>query len=249
MINLHDITKLFGLSLFCIPNNVILISNIFLTNYCNDPNGNHLNWFSDLINQILTSPITLEVYGFYGIASNNSYKDKMVQSIKFIGYKSLCNIDMENFLIHNIVDIHELLSHLIDHNNKCFKRFETGFQGEFFITLFEYNNILNKTFYPEFFIITLFRRYIEIIISAYNGEETGINLVKDSSNILLKFLKEDDQINSFTCKEKTLYYIKKLYKIINEEEIFKNLYQKICLLWEEIQQDECFNNLIIPIQK
>ena len=59
MINLHEVTKLFGLSLFCEPNNVVLISDIFLTNYCNDPNGNHLQWFSDLIKQILTIHIKL----------------------------------------------------------------------------------------------------------------------------------------------------------------------------------------------
>lgn len=243
--SLKDITNYFGHYIFNTPYNVLLISDTILSNYHNDPNGNHITWFTDLINQILSNPIELEINSFYGMASNTSNKEKMVLFLRFIGSKSLCLIPVEIFLIYNIHNIHLLLSYFINHENNCFlDTMGVGFQGEFFLKSFKYDDILNENFNPIFYIITLYRRYIELITTSYKGEESGINLVKDSGKILYKFFNEDGNLNSFNKKNKEIiiHYIKILYKIIIEEEVFKELYKKIKRLWREIAT-KSFNSL------
>jgi hypothetical protein len=234
---LKDITLTFGYYVFNCPYNVLLISDTILGSYCNHPNGNHSIWFKDLISQILSNRIEFEISSFYGMASTYSNNPKMVFFIRFIGLQSLCLIPMEIFLIHKIPYLHLLLSYFIDPANCCFlDTANTGFQGEIFLRSFRYNDILNTHFNPMLYIITLYRRYIEIIVQTHHGEESGINLVKDSVKVLSNFIQDENELNSFdkTNKETILGYIKKLYKIINEEQVFKELYNKIQLLWTEI---------------
>lgn len=236
-VSLEDITLTFGYYIFNYPYNVLLISDTILGSYCNHPNGNHSVWFTDLISQLLSNPLELEINSFFGMASTSSNREKMVFFIRFMGLQSLCIIPMEIFVIHKIPHIHLLLSHFIDHKNNCFlNTTNTGFQGEIFLKSFRYDDTLNKNFNPIFYIITLYRRYIELIVQSHRGEESGINLVKESSKVLYNFFDKENELNSFnkTNKELILIYIKKLYKIITEEQVFKELYNKIESLWSEI---------------
>jgi len=237
-----------GSQLFLNPVNVIVISNFILGSYCNDQgNNNSLKWFDEMITNILTHPVQFKISGYFGMSTNYSKKEKPVLFIKLFG-NILCEISLEQFLKYSIPRIHESIQYLIRPENKCFLQINNdGLKGEFFIEFFQNNHLLNDIFEPSFIIITLYRRYIELIIPIFQGEESPtINEIKNLSNILGNFLVSQKLEPSFSEEKKLKINndLKKLYNILTDSNA-QNIYINLSNLWTE-KANECwdlFNNI------
>lgn len=232
-----------GSHLFLHPVNVIVISNFILGSYCNDQgNNNSLKWFDEMITNILTNPVQFKISGYFGMATNYSKKEKAVLFIKLFG-NTLSEVSLEQFLKYSIPRIHEFIQYLIRPENKCFLQINNeGLKGNFFFEFFQYNHLLNDLFEPSFIIITLYRRYIELTIPIFKGEESPtINEIRNLSHILDHFLMNQKLEPSFSEEKKIKITndLKKLYHILTDSNAL-NIYVNLTKLWEE-KASECFN--------
>jgi len=232
------------------PVNVFLCSTHILGSYWNDysnNNNNGLKWFDDIITNILISPVQFEVSGYFGMATNYSKKEKAVLCFKLFG-NILCQISLELFLKESIPKIHEIFQYLINPLNKCFLfiNCNDSLKGEFFLSCFQYNQILNDLFEPSFYIIILITRYIELVITSFKGEES--NIIRESikiSVILEKFL-FSNETTGYNLKGiylesqiKRIYNdLNKLYNILKDSITAQNLYKNLIILWKE-KAEEC----------
>jgi len=249
--NINNILKLktylFGHFIYLYPCNVVVICEYLLTSYCNDPFGTGFEWFEDLINNILLNSVNFKVFGYFGMASNTSKQEKFTLFLKFIGKKQ-CFIPLEYFLVKNIPYIHEIVSDLINYENNGFLNIETkGLKGEIVLNLFKYDNELNKIIYPSIYIITLIRRFIEMIIMVYTNEisidNSSIYEIKKISKILEKFVNEGSgkDLNSFPLQKRIIKRdLIEIIRILDESIEISELYNKITILWNKIAS-ECFS--------
>ena len=224
-----ELTLKLGLELFLNVHNVLLNTDYILYNYKNDPNGSSFEWFHDLILNIVKNPVNLMLYGYIGTSTLYNHNEKFVLYIRFVG-DNLCTIPLEYYLNNTIPHIHELISKLINPKCELFYEKYTGTEGGITIKRFKYNSILNDIYYPSIYIITLCRRYIELILQAYHGDESCINIIKNVSIILKKAM---DLHKSSMIKE--LYndiYI--LYCIIVDSVSCLEIYEKIEIQWTVI---------------
>lgn len=236
--------------LYLNPMNVFLSSSYILGSYWNDHynNNNGLTWFDDILTNILISPIQFEVSGYFGMATNYSKKEKAVLCFKLFG-NILCQISLELFLKEQIPKIHEIFQYLINPVNKCFLfiNCNDSLRGEFFLSCFQYNHILNDLFEPSFYIIILITRYIELVITSFKGKESNIIIESTKISLILEKFLFNYETNGYSLKElylesqiKRIFNdLNKLYDILKNSITAQQLYSNLIKLWEE-KADECF---------
>lgn len=227
-LNLTEKIKLLGIYVFYNPYYVLSISDYLLSNYCNDPEGTTIEWVEDLILNIIENNINFTILGYFGMASNYSKKEKVVLFLKFFG-NELCLIPLEYFYNNNLEKIHQYLDLILKPENECFEINSKGLKGEFFFESFKYKKILDNLFLSSFYIITITRRYIEILIETHKGEETTINFIKKLIEIIKKVL-------NTKLKEIDESFIKKLLTVMSSNYILSELYINLSNLWTEIAE-------------
>lgn len=227
-LKLTEKITLLGIYVYYNPFYVLSISDYLLSNYCNDPEGTTIEWYEDLVLNIIENKINFSILGYFGMASNYSKKEKVVLNLKFFG-NELCLIPLEYFYNNKLEKIHQYLGSILKPENECFEINSKGLKGEFFFESFKYKKILDNLFLNSFYIITITRRFIEIIIETHKGEETAINFIRTILEILKKVL--NSNLNKI---DET--FIKKLLNIINSKYILSELYINISNLWTEIAE-------------
>lgn len=199
-----------------------------LITYKNDPMGTGFEWFEDLVLNILKNPCDITLHGFVGMPTCNDHDEKFVLYIKFIG-DNLCTIPLQLYYNNNIPVIHECISEIIE----FFIVKTVGLEGALILRGFKFNEILNTIFYPNIYIITFFRRYIEMIICAFRGDEVSISIIQKLLNIVKKIL-DLECYKSILDKKGLREDLMQLYDIIKDSKSLKELSLLVTNLWTTI---------------
>lgn len=173
------ISSAFGINLFLEPTTVLRYCLYWISQYSNSVIKPEY-WFNDIITNILTRPIAIELVSDIGFPA---ITDKLIRYrylFSFIG-SPLHSVPTVIFETQMNDAFFYALSYFEEEDNKCFQYANNGgLRGEVHLSLFNYNHILDLFFEPSFIIVTCFAVAVPYLL---HGSIHNIIHPKDSKTL------------------------------------------------------------------
>jgi len=251
-------TKLLAIHLYLLPEYVVTISLRFIGHYTGFET-NSIAWFDSFVSGMLSEPLRFEITGFRGKNQTSIVLFMRIFGSYFHSIPTDCFLEIPRDNT-NMISIHQFLTEILTYKNNCFYDMKTQeLEAELKMCRFKYNNIMSSIFRPEFFIITVFRNLMVIILEVFK-KNNGINFIPDFLNRIINVLSKYEGFESpFTTttttenivkeeircfernmvdkKSRTIKSLNTLKSIVNSSTNIRKLFDDIYLLWKEEAED------------